>query len=709
MKSKLLRTYFASYIILLVTVFIALAVIFVTLLSFSRKQMETGVLRQVEQIGLSLETQLSSYKAMAEQVHVNEYLTNYRLSNGDYMAYAGIRELRKIRSSNSLLFDVFITYRDGEVYSARGKTQEQVYALSNLHLSAESEQYLTRLFAESKGQSFHPLYKTDDINGMPDYLLCLYPLLSGTRPIGIIGFVVTGQSLTDLLGDLLLDYTLDLRVTFPNGDVLINTGVAANPEVKPQYRYTLTTEESAFTFELAVDEQLAFAPLYNVIRTGVLIILSVFGLSLWMSYEFSRRHYNPIKLLGKSISDKNNGTDLSMSANELDVITKFVDKKGHENEQLNAKVLEINALVVRQAYELLFTGAYENLDRAFGLLELAGRIFPESHYTVLCIVPLDAQHKSTALLEKAASSLCATYYHTNIVDRSAVVCIAGIKGWDAGRRFRKTVAAALVKKASFPVAVCFGRVYTEIESISRAYMESIVCAESRILKQSRTDTEFFEELMSSDEKPVWPDEEKLSDFIKAVEAGQPDKCISSLDELLEDLKNRCVSIEARRFILTDIVHRLYHTLKAAGFDANDIMDTNCESIDIFSQHVRKILRSCLVKPRENGEDIIRDVVEYIDKYYNDPQLTLQSLAETFHISQNYISSFFKTHIGESYMDYISALRLQKAAALLTDTETTIRDIVSSVGYFDTVSFTKKFKRQYGATPSEYRRAHKTIL
>ena len=67
-----------------------------------------------------------------------------------------------------------------------------------------------------------------------------------------------------------------------------------------------------------------------------------------------------------------------------------------------------------------------------------------------------------------------------------------------------------------------------------------------------------------------------------------------------------------------------------------------------------------------------------------------------------MSYLFKKEIGENFSDYVRALRLEKARALLLTTDMAIDDISLAVGYVNTSSFRRKFKQTTGMTPSKLR-------
>ena len=84
------------------------------------------------------------------------------------------------------------------------------------------------------------------------------------------------------------------------------------------------------------------------------------------------------------------------------------------------------------------------------------------------------------------------------------------------------------------------------------------------------------------------------------------------------------------------------------------------------------------------------------------EVSLQSLAEEFHLNASYISQLFKNELGMKYHDYLTKLRLGRAKTLLASTGKSIAEIAGETGFKDYRVFTKTFKNAEGETPSAYR-------
>ena len=93
-----------------------------------------------------------------------------------------------------------------------------------------------------------------------------------------------------------------------------------------------------------------------------------------------------------------------------------------------------------------------------------------------------------------------------------------------------------------------------------------------------------------------------------------------------------------------------------------------------------------------------------DARYREP-LDVATLARAAHVSPAHFTREFRRAFGETPHRYLLTRRLERAAALLRNTDRTVADICLSVGLTSVGSFTTSFGKLYGMSPTAYRAAH----
>jgi AraC-like DNA-binding protein len=96
--------------------------------------------------------------------------------------------------------------------------------------------------------------------------------------------------------------------------------------------------------------------------------------------------------------------------------------------------------------------------------------------------------------------------------------------------------------------------------------------------------------------------------------------------------------------------------------------------------------------------------DLVDARYRDP-LDVPELARAAHLSPAHFSREFRKTFGETPHQYLLMRRLERAAALLRNTDRTVADICLTVGLKSVGSFTSSFGKMFGLSPAAYRAAH----
>lgn len=112
----------------------------------------------------------------------------------------------------------------------------------------------------------------------------------------------------------------------------------------------------------------------------------------------------------------------------------------------------------------------------------------------------------------------------------------------------------------------------------------------------------------------------------------------------------------------------------------------------------------VLRERRDNHQLIRQVREYIDAHFANPDLSLAHLSDEFHLSFKNLSRIFKEEFGENFVDYLAKVRIERAKQFMMDMpDESIQEIARNVGYTHSISFIRMFKKMEGVTPGQYRK------
>lgn len=97
---------------------------------------------------------------------------------------------------------------------------------------------------------------------------------------------------------------------------------------------------------------------------------------------------------------------------------------------------------------------------------------------------------------------------------------------------------------------------------------------------------------------------------------------------------------------------------------------------------------------------IRQILQCIEQ---DPSKSILELARLVNLSTSRLGHLFRLQIGIALNNFVRNARLERAAALLQETELSIKEIAAAVGYHHASSFDRGFEKKFGSAPANYRK------
>ncbi|MBP1991076.1 helix-turn-helix transcriptional regulator [Paenibacillus eucommiae] len=205
------------------------------------------------------------------------------------------------------------------------------------------------------------------------------------------------------------------------------------------------------------------------------------------------------------------------------------------------------------------------------------------------------------------------------------------------------------------------------------------------------------------------------EFLANLQAGNGLIVMEMVVRILGKMEKKEASVSQFTDFAKDVVAKVLKTMISLNLDISLVFTTDtpyqrikeCTSLQHYSELFEWFLSEAvqmIVEKREGTEPVKKFLTEFIHAHYNE-DISLEMMAEKANMSANYFSKYFKDKTGMNFSDYLSELRIQKAKEMLIHSDLRIQEISEKVGYLNTNSFIRMFKKITGTPPGEYKRMH----
>lgn len=264
-------------------------------------------------------------------------------------------------------------------------------------------------------------------------------------------------------------------------------------------------------------------------------------------------------------------------------------------------------------------------------------------------------------------------------------------------------------EASFAAGI--GGKYHRLQGIHLSFLEALEDLYWRKLsKQNRR--ELWEASLGTLESSVFMDRGAFIDFLKVGAPAQLDAFVESYAGGLRELDWSTSMIGY--YLLNDLTLEVFRTGKelCRNIETMDEKLHACQqaigsirSWEEVCHYLTELTRqfwSWRALSNDKYTDLLMQVKGLIHASYDRADFSLQDAASHVGVSQSHLSKVFSQETGQTFIEYLTQTRIQKAMELLLTTPNKTYEIAHRVGYHDAHYFSNLFKRVTGQTPKQFR-------
>ncbi len=501
-----------------------------------------------------------------------------------------------------------------------------------------------------------------------------------------------------------------------------------------QYLVTYTNVDSAGMTLLKTQPVLEIYKYINSLKTSIIFITLIFlVMAIVMSIGISQKIYRPLgKLVNSIMLDRLRRADKDEVVDEISYLNSVYRQSMEMLDHFDKEKVQYKDVMKHYWLSRLLT---ESLSIGRSELET---IFKEMRFSLsldgsyaICLLKIDnykefqhtfhAKDKDTIrfALINIASEIVARKYPNEGLDMKDdhVVLIVSIPEEDD--QFPLSI-VSLIKDAQENVSRLFKVSFTASISHKANQMKTLHSLYNKSLDQAMYRLLLGPSSVITHETVKKNVESKKTGYSKNLE-----------DLFLETIKSS--NVTAMEGVLANIFEEVgtlnYHNALVSIIRLVDAVIETLEEMKVTaapSLHISSISRNILEKEtiveihriilgalhdsfKKDSEEkantlnyfVVDAVTEYIHKHFQDPSLSLTSIASIMKISTRNLSKIYKEATHISIPDFINEFRLAKAAELLIHEDLSVYEVVEKVGILNETYFFSMFKKKYKVTPKEY--------
>lgn len=487
---------------------------------------------------------------------------------------------------------------------------------------------------------------------------------------------------------------------------------------------TVFSDVFDWKYVLLMPERLITGPaskMKNIFVVGIFICLLT---GFWAASRMTKINYNPLKAL-LEVFRKHDGEGAFVDNEYLYLKEKammLLEERSDFQQMVNR-----SREVVKQYYltDLLINAYDESEDTPDR--DLICKKFREGRNLVLLFMVKDAENRGDSQEEYIQKNSLRKFIIGNVFgeglaenfplekvelgDMVAMLLNLGEENAAYEERLAEIMDAMqkfIYDNFNFRVAVLAGEAHRGLEGVHPSYMEAKKTEE--FVSMLDPDYISYREIRNSSHKKYDYPTEQEERIIAAVKNHNSQLAVSYINKILDvNFLQIKASPEMFKYLLYDLIGTIMKAAQEVGETSDEELGLNEISIKLsldkikgkFASAVEKLCRTPEIQGSgfSQNQQLCQKIQEYIQANFSNPDLNISQTGLYFHMTPAYLSSIYKKCTGDSLLRLINQTRIDEAERLLAEGVSVV-EAAERVGFRDSSTFIRTFKKFTGATPGQ---------
>ncbi len=758
-KKKLFYNWLLSYMLILSVPVITSGIVYLESAGIVKGEINRANESMLDQVKYQVDGRLNDIEQIGNQIAFNKGVQAALLVKGTFERnhqmniYNILRDLEVKKSANGFIDDVYIFFKNTETV-LDNQAQMDVktfyrYFYDNKYMDYES--WLE--FLNQNSNVLALLYRTRENKTVEKIIAFAKPIRFLSKPLGIppgtVVQIIDVSKYEEILENMKWEAESGIFIINDEDRVLVSTGIeipSLQYDLLQKERdvfedtiqgknYTISYVSSTFTDWKYVTmmpsrvfwEKVEYIRKLTLYGVAVCIILGGF-----IAYFFSRMNYNPInKIIG--ILDKKGMLSFGDQYDEYGFILQAINSSMDEKEKITQRLEQQNNVLRTNSLVRILRGSIDYAMPVEEVLMSYNVRFNSDYFAVLLLYIDDFSDffKQDVIMDMESTVKLVKFTIRNVVEEllnrshigyiveidDMLACIVNFKEGNQGKRIQEIV--EITKEAQSFIRQNFKIYFTAsisdinkgIEGVSSAYRQAVGTMECKMMLENRTIIR-YEDVQSPEKMYNYPAdiEEKLINYIKT---GDFARASGLLEEcFINDFTDKPSSIEVLKGLMFGIIVSIQKNVDKSF--VSTLMEEqqpykrlqSCKTIIKMKEetiHLLEVVCRYCKEYNDNGQNqLSKDIIDFIEKKYQDVNLSISMIGKQFNMTPPYISKLYKDQTGSRLLDSINSVRLENAKRLLSQGRLSIREIAGKTGFTNSSVFIRTFKKYEGITPGRYK-------
>ncbi|MFT5871572.1 MAG: two-component system response regulator YesN [Clostridium sp.] len=273
---------------------------------------------------------------------------------------------------------------------------------------------------------------------------------------------------------------------------------------------------------------------------------------------------------------------------------------------------------------------------------------------------------------------------------------------------------SIEKYLKITITIGLGTIISDVSYIFDSYQNAILALDYRLI-MGKNRIIWIEDIEPSSSEKIVFDEIMEHDLISSIKVGTEEEIIETIDGLVYQLVDGKVPFKNSQIYLLEILTTIMKTAESLNVDLTYIFGENynlfvelykfndLNQVKNWFKYISIKIMNYIIKDRKDSCTLLVEKTKaYINKYYSDSSITINTVCSYLYISPTYFSFIFKRETKMTFINYLTKIRMETSKELIKTTKMKSFEIAYKVGYSEPNYFSYCFKKQFGISPSEYR-------